>query len=206
MADERSARSAPGGRVAAPPASGEEQPPPHQDRLIALLRSCITLWALAGGLIIVGLVLMTGASAVSNLIWGTPFSGDFELVKHLVAVAAFAFLPYCQLTGSNVTVDIFTEGMDERPKAAMQFLASAVAAALAALLFWQMWKGMFDYMRYPEYTQVLGIPLWTAFPPMLASLVLLFVASLITAGDAWRTLRAPRTSAPDGSVPNLRGK
>jgi TRAP-type C4-dicarboxylate transport system permease small subunit len=195
MADEYSAGS-PGGRIPPPPQTAE-------DRAVALLRSLITLWALAGGLIIVGLVLMTGASAVSNLIWGTPFSGDFELVKHLVAVAAFAFLPYCQLTGSNVTVDIFTEGMGERVKAAMQLLASIVAAALAILLFWQMWKGMFDYVRYPEYTQVLGIALWTAFPPMLASLVLLLAASLITAGEAWRGIRAPRASAADGRVPNL---
>jgi hypothetical protein len=33
------------------------------------------------------------------------------------------------------------------------------------------------------------IALWTAFPPALASLVLLVVASLITAAEGWHGLR-----------------
>jgi TRAP-type C4-dicarboxylate transport system permease small subunit len=162
--------------------------------LIGAVRAIIKCWALLGGAILVALILMTATSATLNLTVGRPFPGDFEIVKHGVAIAVFAFLPYCQLTYSNITVDIFTERMGVRTKSAMVFLSSLIAIAFAILLLRQMWLGMIDYIRYPEYMVSVPIALWTAFPPALASLVLLVVASLITAAESWRGMRG--SSAP----------
>lgn len=158
-------------------------------RLVGLARAVLKSWALFGGLILVGLVLMTAASALSNLLFNRPFRGDYEIVKHGVAIAAFAFLPYCQITYANVTVDIFTERMGDRAKAAMVVLSSLIAAALAAILLRQMWLGMLDYIKYREVMTSLPIPLWTAFPPALVSLALLFVAAAITAAEGVRGVR-----------------
>jgi TRAP-type C4-dicarboxylate transport system permease small subunit len=141
---------------------------------------------LIGGFLLAGLAVMTAASAVSNILFSRPFSADYELVKHFVAVAIFMFLPYCQLSGANVSVDIFTEGMSERAKSTMGIVASILAIAFAAMLFRQMWLGMESYIRYPEMTPVLHLPLWTAFPPMLLSLLLLLAAAFLTAVDSWR--------------------
>jgi TRAP-type C4-dicarboxylate transport system permease small subunit len=156
---------------------------------VGIARAIIRYWALLGGLVLVGLVLMTAASAVSNLLFNRPFRGDYEIVKHGVAIAAFSFLPWCQLTLGNVTVDIFTERAGPRAKAAMVLLASIIAAVFAVVLFWQMRLGMLDYIQYREVMVSLPIPLWTAFPPALISLILLFAAALITTGEAWRGIR-----------------
>jgi TRAP-type C4-dicarboxylate transport system permease small subunit len=158
-------------------------------RLAGLARSVIRLWALLGGLVLVALVLMTAASAISNLLFRKPFPGDFEIVKHGIAIAAFAFLPYCQLTQSNVTVDVFTERISQRAKAVMILVASLIAAATAIVLFRQMWFGMLDYIRYGEAMVSVPIKLWTAFPPALVSLALLLVAAAITAGESWLKIR-----------------
>ncbi len=186
------------------PASGDgaARPPRHHpgavERAIGVI---VRGWALLGGLTTAGLAVLTAASAVSNVLFRAPFSADYELVKNFIGVAVFMFLPYCQLTGSNVTVDIFTEHMSERRKAAMAGFSSLFAIAFSALLLRQMTLGMLSYMRYPEVTPVLQLPLWTAFPPMLLSLALLLLASIVTAVDAWRGIRglpmanyAPRTS------------
>ena len=69
--------------------SGPE--PTRRARLDRLARAAIRCWALFGGLILVGLVLMTAASALSNLFFNRPFPGDYEVVKHGVAIAAFTF-------------------------------------------------------------------------------------------------------------------
>jgi TRAP-type C4-dicarboxylate transport system permease small subunit len=171
------------------PAGESGEGGPRRRSSWGLLRGIIRAWALTGGLIILALVLVTAASALSNLLFNVPFSGEYELAKHFVGIAIFTFLPYCQLTGANVTVDIFTEGLGPRAKAAMLLLASLLAAAFAILLFRQMSLGFGDYIRYPEETAALHIKLWTAFPPILVSLALLLVASLLTALDAWRMLR-----------------
>lgn len=161
-------------------------------RPVGLARIVITGWALFGGVILVALVLLTATSAVLNLLIGKPILGDFELTKHGVAIAAFSFLPYCQLTYSNVTVDVFTERASERAKAMMVLLASLIAAVFSVILFRQMWFGMNDYMTYREAMVSIPIKLWTAFPPALVSLALLFVASLITAGEAVTGIRAKK--------------
>ena len=159
-----------------------------------LARSTIRLWALLGGMLLAVLVLVTAYSATMNLLFRAPFPGDFEVVEMGVAVAISAFLPYCQLTYANVTVDIFTAWAGPRLIAAMSVLASLVAIAIAILLLWRMYFGMRSYIDYQEYTAVLGIPLWFAFPPFLFSLVLLIVAALISLGESISSLRTGRLS------------
>ncbi len=147
---------------------------------LRLSAAVIRGWALIGGLILAALMLMTAASAASNLVFNKPFQGDYELMKHFVAVAVFCFLPYCQLTGANVTVDIFTENVSERAKSAMLAFSSLFAIVFAAVMLRQMSLGWASYMEYPETTASLHIPLWTAFPPALFSLALLLIAAVIT--------------------------
>jgi TRAP-type C4-dicarboxylate transport system permease small subunit len=177
--------------MAADRPSGSE--PNAWARPIGLARAVIRYWALAGGTIMIALVLMTAASAVSNLMFRRPFIFDYDLVKHGVAIAAFTFLPYCQLTYGNVTVDIFTERLGERAKAAMVAISSLIAACFALLLLRQMWFGMEDYIRYREVMISIRIPLWTAFPPALVSCALLFVAALITTAEG---IKGTRGQAP----------
>ncbi|MEW9807912.1 TRAP transporter small permease [Mesorhizobium marinum] len=155
----------------------------------SLVARIVRWWALAGGLLTLALALMAAASAVSNLATGRPFAADYELVKHVTAIAVFMFLPYCQITGSNVTVDIFTEGMGKRGKHLMSAFSSLFAIAFSLLLLVQMSSGFRSYIRYSEVTPVLKLPLWTAFPPILASLALLLLASIVTLSQDWRAMR-----------------
>lgn len=163
----------------------------NQQRIsfISLIRSLIRVWALLGGLLLIGIVLMTAYSATSNLLFNSPIAGDFEIVEMGVALAVFAFLPFCQLTKANVSVDIFTMRAGPRVRVLMSLLASLVAILFAILLLWRMSIGMSDYRQYEEYTAILGVPIWMAFPPILFSLFLLALASLITAAESIGVLR-----------------
>ncbi len=165
------------------------RPSPWQPVWLSLMAAIIRGWALIGGLILVALMLETAASAASNLFFNKPFEGDYELMKHFVAVAVFCFLPYCQLTGANVTVDIFTENVSERAKAAMLAFSSIFAIVFSLVMLRQMSLGFMSYIEYPETTAALHIPLWTAFPPALFSLALLFIAAVITLIQGWRGMR-----------------
>ncbi len=179
---------------------GSAEPPSPATRTAAgaWLVKAVRWWALGGGVLTLLLALMTAASAISNILTGRPFAADHELVKHVIAVAIFMFLPYCQLTGSNVTVDIFTENMSERGKHAMAAFSSLFAIAFSLLLLVQMTSGLRSYLRYPEVTPVLKLPLWTAFPPILLSLLLLLGAAALTLAASLRALRGD-AAAPTGS-------
>lgn len=153
-------------------------------------RVVIRLWALLGGVVLLAVVLINVYSTAASALFGTPFPGDFEMTEVGVAVAVFAFLPYCQITGANVTADIFTAHASVRAVAILQVAASIVAFGFAVLLVWRMWAGMLDQKAYGYTTAILQFPHWIAFLPILASLVLLAVSSLITAGEAWRAARS----------------
>lgn len=153
--------------------------------LMGLARSLITGWALMGGVALLAVVAMNVVSVVGAVVW-KPFPGDFELTEIGVAVAAFAFLPYCQLTDANVTADIFTTGLNRARIAGLALLAALVALGFSLLLLSRMSAGMLDQKAYGYTTAILQFPHWLAFIPILISLVLLAVAALITLTEAWR--------------------
>jgi len=149
-------------------------------RQISFAHRVITGWALLGGLVLIGVVLVNAYSILAGAIINKPFPGDFELTEMGVGIAAFCFLPYCQLTGANVSADIFTMKASRLAITTMKALASLTAIAFSALLIWRMWFGLQDYIEYEEITGILSIPLWYAFIPSVLSLVLLLVAAVLT--------------------------
>lgn len=161
---------------------------PRRAGLDGLARRLITGWAVAGGTLLLAVVVVNTVSVIGAN-FGSPFPGDFELTEMGVCIAAFAFLPYCQLTGSNVTADIFTARAPPRWIGVFGTAASAVALAFALLLLWRMWAGMLDQKEYGYTTTILQIPHWLAFVPILMSLALLSVAAAITIGESLREAR-----------------
>lgn len=115
-----------------------------------------------------------------GLLLASPFPGDFELTEMGVAIAAFAFLPYCQLTFSNVSADIFTQNAGPTVNRWLSRLGSFIAFIFSLLLIWRMFVGLKDYQTYLETTTILQIPIWYAFVPTLGSLILLALAAVVT--------------------------
>ena len=159
-------------------------------RAIGLLGRVIEYWALLGGLLLLGVALMTTLSAAGSFLFGKPIPGDFEMVEVVVAVAAFSFLPYCELRHANVTADIFTTWAGRRAVAVFTMIAGIIALAFGIVLLWRMYAGLLDYRQYVETTAILKFPIWAAYLPILVSLVLLTIAALITLGEAIREFAA----------------
>jgi len=153
-----------------------------------LAHRVIEWWALLGGIVLLAIALMTAWSAATGWLLGKPLPGDFELTEIFVAIAVFAFLPYCQLTDANVTADLFTAGAGPRTLAAFRLFGVLIALAVALLLTWRTWAGLLDYRRFIETTAILKIPIWWAYVPALASLVLLVLACVIVLVNDWRAL------------------
>lgn len=149
----------------------------------ALVARIITVWALLGGVLLMAVVLMNVWSVIGAN-FGAPFPGDFEMTEMGICVSSFAFLPYCQLTGANVSADIFTARASLRWIGIFRTAASAVALLFAALLLWRMYAGMLDQKEYGYTTAILQVAHWKAFVPILFSLALLAAASILTLSES----------------------
>jgi TRAP-type C4-dicarboxylate transport system permease small subunit len=156
-----------------------------------------TALAILGGLVLIGMTAMTVVSILGRALASAPVTGDFELVELGMAVAIFAFLPYCQITRGNVIVDIVTYGASARTKALLDMIGDAVFTAVAAVLTWRLALGLGEAMEYGESTMLLRIPTWWGYVPAV-----LFTAFLtvVTAYTTWRCYVAFR-SGTSGAAP-----
>lgn len=175
---------------------GAPEPRRSESIWVAALRWTIRAWGIyLGGGVLVALVVMITVSAIFNLFTGRPLQGDYELTKHFMAIVIAAFLPYCQVAGANITVDIFTEAASVRSKAWMSGFSAVIALIFSLIFLRQTALGMIDQLHRVETTTILHVPLWTAYPFMLVSLALLVIASVITLVESVRAARAPLAPA-----------
>ena len=170
--------------------------------LAATTERLVAVWALLGGMVLLAVVFMNTWTVIganfgippdeeaTGLLVGVrrwlaqlipgPFPGDFEMTEVGICIAAFSFLPYCQLTGANVSADIFTARAGPRWIGVFHTMGSLVALLFAALLLWRMFAGLLDQKEYGYTTAILQFPHWIAFVPILISLGLLALAAIVT--------------------------
>jgi TRAP-type C4-dicarboxylate transport system permease small subunit len=149
-------------------------------------------FALAGGLVILALTVMSLVSIAGRALFAMPVQGDYELIQLGCAVAVASFLPLTQLRGGHVIVDFFTA--KSRP-VVREWLdaAGAVLVGLAgALVAWRMTHGTISLFEANDQTTILGVPTWYAVALMVPSFALLAVCGLYTAWLHARRLLASR--------------
>ena len=160
------------------------------------LRMIIEYWALLGGLLLIAVVCTTAWSLIRDIIWNTPVPGENEIVQVGIAVAVFAFLPYCQLTNANISADIFTSKMGPRAIAVLTLIGALVALLFSLLLVYTKWNALQDYREFVETTAIMQFPIWMAFVPILASLALLVMAAAISIYESFDDMRTGRSRDP----------
>jgi TRAP-type C4-dicarboxylate transport system permease small subunit len=163
-------------------------------RLGRTLQRAATAVALIGGAILFALTLLTVISVIGRAAFSAPIPGDFELVEIGMAVAIFAFLPYCQIVRGNVIVDLFTTRASPRTRALLDAAGNLIYTAIAALLTWRGALGGLEVRGYGETTMVLRVPVWWGYVPAVLCLALL---TLVCAYTTWRSLREARGHAAE---------
>lgn len=136
--------------------------------------------AIAGGIVLIALVLMTTASVAGRSLAFAglaPVPGDFELVEIGMAFAIFSFLPWCHLNNGHAAVDILVNRLGTRARQALAIIADGLMLAFAILLAWRHLLGMIDKRIYGETTYLLQLPLWWAYAAASIGAVIFIVVA-----------------------------
>ena len=147
------------------------------------IRAAAITFALVGGAVLLLVAAITVVSVSGRWVLSTPVLGDVELVQLGTAAALALFLPYCQLHGSHLIVDIFTARTATSAQRRLDRMAQGLAAVVLGLLAARAGAGVLDLRAAGETSMVLGMPLWLAYAVMVPSLAL---ASLIALARVWR--------------------
>jgi TRAP-type C4-dicarboxylate transport system permease small subunit len=145
------------------------------------VRRLVEWWAIAGGAVLLAIVLVTtvnaGAFALDRLarLWGGTMAGlpgyeDF--VRLAISGAALMFFPYAQARRGHVAVDLFVAWLPVRPRRLLDRLWLLATIAIALFLAFYLWLGMLRARADALVTGVLGWPDWPFYLPGFLSLLL----------------------------------
>ncbi|WP_284620252.1 TRAP transporter small permease [Aquabacterium humicola] len=155
-----------------------------QGVLISLARR----FALAGGAVASGLALMTVASIAGRALWSQPIPGDVELMQMGIALCISLCLPWCQLHGSNIIVDFFTQSLPQRATRALDGIGTLLLALMCSLLSLRTAAGAIAVNAADEQTMIIGLPMWWAYAMLAPGLALTAVIGVWQAGRLLRGL------------------
>ena len=144
--------------------------------------------ALAGGILMLALAVLVTVSVLKRWLTTQGVPGDFELMQIGLALAVFAFMPWCQLRGGNLFVDTFTDRLPPGLQRRLDGLWTLVYAAVAAAIAVMMAAGAVETLANGTRSMVLGVPL--GWPIMVAAVLAAWLTWVVLV-TALRAFRAP---------------
>ena len=154
--------------------SGRGRYGPFGNRLEAMAEQL----ALAGGLVLVFLTVFTVFSVIGRAVFNSPILGDAEVTELACGLAAFAFLPYCQIKGGNIVIDFFTATLTARVRAVLDTIHNAVFTGVVVIITWRLAAGGIDAWNHGEISMMLQLPIWVGYLGAVASSLLLTLCCL----------------------------
>jgi TRAP-type C4-dicarboxylate transport system permease small subunit len=150
---------------------------------VRLLERLAKLCAVAAGVLLTAITLMTCVSLIGRNTTGWTIVGDFELTGAAAGAAVALFLPWCQMRRGNIIVDFFTSRAGERTNALLDRLGVLLYALVLALMAWRTALGGVNAWNSKSGTMMIGFPEWIIYAAMVPPLLLCAVIGLV---QAWR--------------------
>ena len=145
----------------------------HMERLARVV-------AIAGGMLMIGVVLMTVISVLGRYLFNAPIPGDYELTELACGIAVFAFFAHCHARSGNIVVEFFTGRLRARHKTALATAHNIAFTLVAGLITWRLFVGGMHKLQDGETTLFLGIPLhWAYFCALLGAGLLTAICLLV---------------------------
>jgi len=138
--------------------------------------------ALFGGLLLLIATIVTCASVIRG-VGGQPILGDSEIVEMCMGVAVALFLPFAEMRGAHVIVDVFTAKLPPRPLAWLDAAMRAGVALVAAVLAARLAVGAFDQWDRERATMFLELPYWAGYAIAALALALWTAAAGLVAAE-----------------------
>jgi TRAP-type C4-dicarboxylate transport system permease small subunit len=132
--------------------------------------------ALAGGAVLLSMMLMTVADVVLRYGFNRPFEGSQEVTQFSMSLIVFLAIAHCGLVGGHISVDLFERALDRPSLRAIPALIAWAGAILFAVVAWR--TGLEAIATTSKVSNMMFIPhypfmLATAFGSAMLAVVLL---------------------------------
>jgi TRAP-type C4-dicarboxylate transport system permease small subunit len=157
-----------------------------------LLYSLSRWSALIGAAIAMIVAAMTSVSVLGRWLLKWPIPGDVELTQLGIGIALSLCVPWCQLKGSNIIVDFFTQSASESTQRKLDGLGTLLMGITLSLLAWRTGVGAVSVKEAGETSMILSLPGWWIYAALAPGLAL---AAIISFTQSALQLRGKSISA-----------
>ena len=137
-----------------------------------MLERLARLCAIAAGMLLTAIALMTCISLIGRNTTGWTIVGDFELSGAAAGAAIALFLPWCQMRRGNIIVDFFTAKASAATHSRLDRIGALLLGVAMALLAWRAAIGGLNAWKTQAGTMMLGFPEWIVYCGIVPGLAL----------------------------------
>ena len=156
-----------------------------------LLESLAKICAVAAGVLLTVITLMTCVSVIGRNTIGWTLVGDFELAGSAAGAAVALFMPWCQFRRGNISVDFFTSKASQATQLRLDRMGALLVAAMMGLMAWRSAVGGLSAWKAQSGSMMLGFPEWIVYCGIVPPLLL---TALIALTQAARGFESERTA------------
>jgi TRAP-type C4-dicarboxylate transport system permease small subunit len=119
--------------------------------------------AIIGGVVAIGVGLITTTSVLGRALFVSPIPGDIELTSVGIGLAISLCIPWCQYQCANITVDFFTQRCRPLTNRRLDAVGLILLAVMYFLLSWRTAIGAQSVKQAFEATMILDLPMWWTY-------------------------------------------
>lgn len=142
--------------------------------------------AVFGGLILIGIVVLTVVSVTLRGGFNAPMMGDFEIIEFAAGIAIFAMFPYCRKVRGNIRITLFVEMLPAAVQHLLEVANDVVFTVVLAVICWRMALGGIEAYHDNAQSMMIELPIWWGY---IFGTLFIGVTTLLAACQIYLRLR-----------------
>ncbi len=143
---------------------------------------------LAGGLLILAVMLLSVANILGRKFFNMPVPGFIDWLVQAVPLIAFLGIGYCQRLGGHIRMDLVVGKLRRRVLWLFELLSVLLIAGLTLILIYGSWNHAERAISIGDSTIDINLPTWPVKLAVPVMLVLLLARLILQAWGYWRAL------------------
>ncbi|MEX0345485.1 MAG: TRAP transporter small permease subunit [Rhizobiaceae bacterium] len=155
------------------------------DRKLFRIESWLNL---AGGLLILAVMLISVVNILGRKFFNTPVPGFIDWLVQAVPLIAFLGIGYCQRLGGHIRMDLVVGRLRRRALWLFELLSIILIAGLTVILIYGSWNHAERAISIGDSTIDINLPTWPVKLAVPVMLVLLLARLALQIWGYWRAL------------------
>lgn len=137
--------------------------------------------ALAGGVVLVAMVLLTVVDVTLRKLWNAPIFGAQNISELALLVVVFCAVAHCGREKGHISVNLLGNALGARFARVADTLVNLIGAAIFALLTWRALVAALQAIEIERVSNLLAIPHWPFYAMIALGAGLYAIVQLIEA-------------------------